>query len=318
MKNVTKKPPHGFTLVELLVVIAIISVLAALLLPALNNAMESARDVGCRNNMKQLAILQQNYQNDFNNYYLPDLFCPRWESEDPNAHIHTWSWVGMMIYLDYVDVKVCSNRGLSVYPNSTTAKSPAWFNYTLRGENILGCPSGFMFSQTIANWDFGPGVPLPAKSEVALGNEADHCYDITSGADWFGYTPKPDPSIPNGNITLVDYGMNFAFHTNLPKAHANMNKYPAIPIRNLAGASSATILFAEAPMHFSWDKQYNAPLKLEYHTNTAGTLYRSYRFRHFNHVNYTCLDGRVSTLDRDTVLALRYGAITQNDLPFHF
>lgn len=62
---------RGFTLIELLVVISIISLLVAMLLPALSAARSSARNVVCLSNLRQTAVGVHYYANDYKSYLVP-------------------------------------------------------------------------------------------------------------------------------------------------------------------------------------------------------------------------------------------------------
>lgn len=61
----------GFTLVELLVVIGIISVLIAIIMPALQSAREAAKKASCLSNLHQIALMFRIYENDNAGWY-PD------------------------------------------------------------------------------------------------------------------------------------------------------------------------------------------------------------------------------------------------------
>jgi len=113
---------RGFTLIELLVVISIISLLVALLLPALAASRETAMSLQCKSNLRGIGTAQAIYSQDFKDY-IPML-------KDPSLSNYT-TWISWGMWHTLI------GQSLGWKPISTSV-GPA--KVELTGPSIIHCP----------------------------------------------------------------------------------------------------------------------------------------------------------------------------------
>ncbi len=150
----------GFTLIELLVVIAIIGVLAALILPAVQQAREAANRSKCLNNLKQLGLAAQNYHDSYG-AFPAGWYC---DPNDPNClaeSAQNYMWNGRTgLFLKMEEVNLYNEINFEMPPTYIENRTSVRRN--LEG---LMCPS-----QGKADDNKAGTVTTPDGAKVKFGN----------------------------------------------------------------------------------------------------------------------------------------------------
>jgi prepilin-type N-terminal cleavage/methylation domain-containing protein len=191
-------PKHarsGFTLIELPVVIAIIAILAALLLPALSRAKESARANQCRSNIRQLGLAARLYADDHGDEF------PR---RQHSAFVHGgMAWERTLAPLLGSNTTAWTNLLARVHHCPSDRRTAPW-SYGLNVYYKFGPDDDYAGKPQ--TWRRGSQVSRPAATIDYVGNtsSADH----TMPHFWFAPTDAEDLASvrhqQKANYTFVD------------------------------------------------------------------------------------------------------------------
>ena len=214
----------AFTLIELLVVIAIIAILAAMLLPALQQARDRAKSTQCLANQKQYGVGMMHYVDD-NAGTFP---------EGPNSARKWYAQLGYYIAPQIVKKRVNLGGVSGMYYLDTA-------NITLKTAGVMSCPQAFLHHAT-----GGESIVLNVNPNYYIRScmkESDYAQKPTQVKNPAGKMYAIDSTNWSADFVIKTTGYGIVAATAYPFSLLS-NRTSAVDFRHL-GRKSANLLFVD-------------------------------------------------------------------------
>lgn len=227
----------GFTLIELLVVIAIIGVLVGLLLPAVQQARESARRISCSSNVRQLGVAMHSYMSA--NKKFP---CQKIDDDTRYAASAAGSWTPggkALFWFGEVDYTTNSNGTLDV----TAGPLQPFFE---SNASVLQCPN---FSESmLEEVKFGDRIATAFGYNSQLGPGSGNYYGSVPGGPYQDKAyrikdiPETSRTVAFAETAMVYFAAPFGLREQLGGFSKPSENDPVVHFRHGGGFANAVFV----------------------------------------------------------------------------
>ncbi|MCA9241325.1 MAG: DUF1559 domain-containing protein [Planctomycetales bacterium] len=248
----------GFTLVELLVVIAVISVLIALLLPAVQSAREAARRTQCKNNLKQMGLALLGHHDAYGYFPVNQTASGAGSGGECAAGFYSWHarvlpFLEQSAVYDSIDFSAnmsdaCgSGAPISAQHPNATAAAMVVQTFLCPSDGVTGGNHVVMGDANPASDNYAANAGWPV---MASGLEGE----------------RPTPGTYNGLISLTNPGQRAAWHDRGPvrirTVTDGLSQTAAVAERLIQTASSLSEVETSDPRLQSFHVTSSAPRTL--------------------------------------------------------